>query len=107
MMKTATTKRKGVVLMAMMLAALSIQSTPAAQAADSHVKGTMVSTPIEALGVPIGELAVMASGAAEDTLKACMARIPELASAGQRMMAEQSCLGEEKTRKAIQSAPKF
>lgn len=107
MMKTATTKRKGVVLMAMMLAALSIQSTPPAQAADSHVKGTMVSTPIEELGVPIGELVVMASGAAEDTLKACMARIPELASAGQRMMAEQSCAGEEKTRRASGSAPKF
>ncbi|MDH4083696.1 MAG: hypothetical protein OEV99_10075 [Nitrospira sp.] len=49
----------------------------------------------------------MASGAAEDTLKTCMARIPRVASAGQRMLAEQSCKGEEDTRKAIQSAPKF
>jgi len=49
----------------------------------------------------------MASGAAEDTLKACMARIPELASAGQRMLAEQSCAGEEQTRRASGSAPKF
>lgn len=100
MMKMATTKCNGVVLVVLMLAALSIQSTPLAQAEDSQVKGTMVFTSIE-------ELRVMASGAAEDTLKACKARIPELASAGQRMLAEQSCLGEEKTRKAIQSAPKF
>ena len=64
MMKTATTTPNGLVLMVMMLAALSIQSTPPAQAADSHVKGTMVFTPIEELGVPMGELAVMASGAA-------------------------------------------
>lgn len=100
MMKTATATRNGVVLMVMMFAALSIQSTPPAQAADSHVKGTMVFTPIEELGV-------MASDAAEDTLKACIARIPELASVGQRMLAEQSCVGEEKTRKAIRSVPKF
>ena len=106
-MKTASTTRNGVVLMVMMLAALSIQATPPAQAADSHVKGTMVSTPIEELGVPIGELAVMASGAAEDTFRACMARIPALASAGQRMLAEQSCAGEEELRKTLRSAPKF
>lgn len=49
----------------------------------------------------------MASDAAEDTLKACMARIPELAGAGQRMLAEQSCAGKEAARKAVRSAPKF
>jgi len=43
MMKTDTTTRNGVVLMVIMLAALSIQSTPPTQAADSHVKGTMFS----------------------------------------------------------------
>ena|GEM_PF-1370290 len=107
MMKTASTTRNGVVLMVMMLAALSIQSPRPAQAEDSHVKGTMVFTPIEERGVPMGELAVMASGAAEDTLKACKARIPELASVGQRMLAEQSCASEEKTRRASGSAPKF
>ena len=107
MMKTTSTTRNRVVLMVMMLAALAIQATPPAQAEDSHVKGTMVFTPIEELGVPMGELAVMASGAAEDTLKACKARIPELASVGQRMLAEQSCAGEEKTRRASGSALKF
>ena len=71
------------------------------------MKGTMVFTPIEELSLPMGKLAVMASGAAEDTLKACRARIPELASTWQRMLVGQSCVGEEKTRKAIRSAPKF
>jgi hypothetical protein len=107
MMKIATTKRNGIILMAAMFAALSIQSTPPVQAADSHVEGTMVFVPKEEAGVSIGELAGLASGAAEDTLKACRARIPELASAGQHMLAEQSCAGEEKTRNTIRSAPKF
>jgi len=106
-MKTATTKRHGVVLMVVLLAGLSIGSTPPAQAADSHVKGTTVFVPIEDTGTSIRELAVMASGAAEDTLAACRARIPKSASVGQHMVAEQSCVGEEKTRKAIRSAPKF
>jgi hypothetical protein len=100
-MKTTTsTKRATVVLMAVLFAVLSMQPTQPAQAADPLVKGAMGFA-------PIGELGVMASGAAEDTLKACMARIPEIASAGQRMLAEQSCAGEEETRKMIQSAPKF
>lgn len=33
----------------------------------------------------------VASGAVEDTLNACMARIPKDATAGQRMLAEESC----------------
>jgi hypothetical protein len=49
----------------------------------------------------------MASGAVEDTLKACMARIPVLASAGQRMLAEQSCASADEVRKILRSAPKF
>lgn len=100
-MKTKTiTNRVAVVLLVVMLAALSIQPTQPAQAADPLVKGTRGLA-------PRAEFSVLASGAAEDTLKACMARIPEIASAGQRMLAEQSCAGEEKTRKAVQSAPKF
>ncbi len=93
-------KSAAVVSTLVLFAVLSIRSTQPVQAADPHVKG--------ARGfAPIGELSVMASGAAEDTLKACIARIPEAASAGQRMLAEQSCRGEEEARKAIQSAPKF
>ena len=103
-----TITNKGAALwMVVLLAILSIPSTPSPQAEDSHVKGTMILDPIENLGVPGGELAVLASGAAEDSLKACRARIPELASAGQVMLAEQSCAVEEETRNAIRSAPKF
>ncbi|HSA86115.1 MAG TPA: hypothetical protein VLE46_08030 [Nitrospira sp.] len=106
MMITITTK--GVALwMMVLLAVLSIPSTPSPRAEDSHVKGTMILDPIENLGVPRGELAVLAPGAAEDTLTACQARIPELASAGQRLLAEQSCAGAEQTRMAIRSAPTF
>jgi hypothetical protein len=105
-MTTITTK--GAALwMVVLLAALSLSSIPPAQAEDSHVKGTMISPPTEELAVPIGERAVVASGAAEDTLTACKARIPELASAGQHLLADQTCAGEEETRKTIRSAPKF
>ena len=107
MMKATPTKGAIVWMVVLLLIALLSQATPPAHAEDSHVKGTMVFTPIEELGVPTGELAVMASGAAEDTLKACKARIPELASAGQHLLAEQSCVGAEQTRNEIRSAPKF
>jgi hypothetical protein len=107
MMKRSLQYINGGVLLVVLLIALSILSTSPAQAADSHVEGTMVLSPIEKLGVPKGELAGTASGAAEDTLKACRARIPTLASVGQHMLAEQTCASEEATRKAIRSAPKF
>ena len=48
-----------------------------------------------------------AAGAVSDTLKACLARIPNVATSGQRMLAEQNCKGEDATRKAITLAPKF
>ena len=107
MMKATTTKGAAVWMVVLLIALLS-QATPPAHAEDSHVKGTMILPPTEEYAVPIGgERAVMASEAAEDTLNACKARIPELASVGQHLMAEQSCVGAEQTRKAIQSAPTF
>jgi hypothetical protein len=106
MMRTTTTKG-AVIWMVVLLAALSIPSTSSVQAEDSHMKGSMVVPPTQARAVPIGERAVVASGAAEDTLKACQARIPESASAGQRMLAEQSCAGAEQTRNEIRLAPKL
>jgi hypothetical protein len=101
------TKRVAIVSMVVLLTALSITSTPPTQAEDSHVKGTMIVPPTGEPAIPTGELAVVASGAVEDTLKACQVRIPELASVGQRMLAEQTCAGEEEIRKEIRSAPKF
>ncbi|MBH0197503.1 MAG: hypothetical protein HP494_18395 [Nitrospira sp.] len=93
-------KASAVVLMIGLFAVLSIQSVQAVQAVDPLVKRTLALA-------PVGEGNALASGAAEDTLKACMARIPVVASVGQRMLAEQTCRGQEETRKAIQSAPKF
>jgi len=45
-----------------------------------------------------GGLGEAASGAVEDTLKACLARIPKDATSGQRMIAEESCKRDEATR---------
>ena len=44
-----------------------------------------------------------AAGAVEDTLQACMARIPKDASIGQRMIAEQSCWRDENDRQPFRS----
>jgi hypothetical protein len=47
----------------------------------------------------------VASGAAEDTQQACLARIPKDATAGQRMIAEDSCKRDQTSRQSIQDAP--
>lgn len=47
----------------------------------------------------------VAAGAVEDTLKACLSRIPKDASTGQRMIAETSCYRDETDRKVIQAVP--
>lgn len=41
----------------------------------------------------------VAAGAVEDNLSACMARIPKDASAGQRMLAEESCRRDQANRR--------
>jgi len=41
----------------------------------------------------------VASGAVEDTLNECLARIPKDASAGQRMLAEESCKRDQASRR--------
>lgn len=72
-------------------------SIPSAHAAD-QISGESASS---ASPVGLG----IASGAAEDTLKACLARIPRDASAGQRMIAEQGCERDQEDRKLIQAVP--
>jgi hypothetical protein len=47
----------------------------------------------------------IAAGAAEDTLRACMARIPKDASIGQLMIAEQGCWRDENERRPVQAIP--
>ena len=41
----------------------------------------------------------IASGAVEDSLNACLARIPKDASAGQKMLAEESCKRDQAARR--------
>ena len=47
----------------------------------------------------------IAAGSAEDTLGACMARIPKDATIGQVMIAEQSCWRDENQRNPVQAVP--
>ncbi|HJT21951.1 MAG TPA: hypothetical protein VJ746_15845 [Nitrospira sp.] len=48
-----------------------------------------------------------AANSVEDSLKACLARIPEVATAGQHLLAEQNCRGEERMRQEAQVTPHF
>ena len=52
-----------------------------------------------------GSDADIAAGAAEDTLRACRARIPKDASIGQLMIAEQGCWRDENDRKPVEAVP--
>jgi hypothetical protein len=54
---------------------------------------------------PAIDSGAIASGAGEDTLKACLTRIPEDASVGQRMLAERGCQREDETRPDNYSKP--
>ncbi len=47
----------------------------------------------------------IAAGSVEDTIRACMGRIPKDASIGQVMIAEQSCWRDENERKPVQAIP--
>lgn len=94
-MRTYLIISRAVLVMSLML----IASIPAisAQAADQSSGGAIIFAPLE----------VVVPSAIEDTLKACLDRIPKDASAGQRMLAEQRCQQDEGTRKVVQAAPKF
>ena len=83
-----------------MVAALALLAwlPGSSQAADQLSAKTVPSTLAEDAGIA-------ASGSVEDTLKACLARIPTDATAGQRMIAEQSCQRDEATRQPIQAVP--
>ncbi len=98
-MKTHVFQKQPVLFFSAMLIASSLSALPI-HAQDQQLSGAMILAPTEKLGV-------VAPGAVEDTLKACLARIPESATAGQRMLAEHSCRGEEGTRKLLQVAPEF
>ena len=75
------------------LVLLSAILASSAQAAD---KTSAVFTPPDAT-IPPGN--AIAAGASEDSLQACLARIPKDATTGQRLIAEMSCLRDEGDRK--------
>ena len=83
--------------MASSLSPLSIhaEDQPSQSAGSQDVKGSVIVPPHDRLDD-------VSPGAAEDTLKACLGRIPEQATVGQRMMAEQTCEREEAIRQTYQ-----
>lgn len=101
---------KSVLLLPSLWVVPLVFSVPLTAAAQQEAGGTGVvqagetalskeSSPLRATG--------MASDAAEDTLKACLGRIPSQATAGQRMLAEQSCQGQHETRASSHASPQF
>jgi hypothetical protein len=71
-----------------------------AHAAEQPMKETMHRTPTV-------DLSTGAANSVHDTLKACLARIPEDATVGQRLLAEQNCQVEERTRRETEVTPRF
>ncbi len=53
------------------------------------------------------DLNTVAAGSRDDTLENCLKRIPKIATTGQRLLAEQNCQAEQKTRESEQVAPHF
>jgi hypothetical protein len=87
------------VFMTSLLIGMASWSIPFVNAAEQPVKETRHQAPTD--------LNVVAANSVDDTLKACLARIPEVATAGQRLLAEQNCRGEERTRQETQTTPRF
>lgn len=80
---------------ALILFAVSFTSpAPAAEKVSPPSAKPVATTPGNAL----------AAGATEDSLQACLSRIPKDATAGQRMIAEQSCRRDEGDRKPFQAS---
>lgn len=67
-------------------------------ASTSSGGGTAVSSSANASS-PTKNIDRVASGSVEDTLNACLARIPKDASAGQKMLAEESCRRDQAARR--------
>lgn len=73
-------------------------STPSADAAGKAPK--LSAPPTQSEG-----RSTVASGSTEDSQQACLARIPKVATAGQRMVAEDSCKRDQESRQSFQNAP--
>lgn len=86
------------VLLAALFLVLSVSVPAVPGSASELLQGTM-------LLAPVSERNVVAANAAEDTLAACLGRIPLNATVEQRLLAETTCADEEAARK--QSPPNF
>jgi hypothetical protein len=75
-------------------------SIPLAHAAEQSMKETMHRAPTV-------DLNTVAANSVHDTLTACLARIPQDATVGQRLLADQNCRGEEKARQEAEVTPRF
>ena len=73
---------------------------PLAHAAEQSTKETMHRAPTV-------DLNTVAANSVQDTLKACLTRIPDDATIGQRLLAEQNCRGEERARQEAEVTPRF
>lgn len=97
-MRTKVFAKQSLLLSVLLLT--SLLSPFFTHAEDTQLKGAMITAPTH-------KQSGVAQGAVEDTLEACLARIPDNASAGQRMLAERTCQGEESIRKTIRGGPQF
>jgi len=95
MKTTLFTKRTIYVLPVLLAASLGLMSTEAADRQPAEVAPKFDTTTEPGI----------AAGAPEDTLRACMARIPHDASIGQLMIAQQGCWRDENDRKPMLDAP--
>lgn len=86
----------GAVLSLSLLFAAACATDGGSGQSSASPSGSSGSSPAAASATGLGRIAV---GAVEDTLQACMARIPSDATAGQRMLAERSCERDQATRK--------
>ena len=89
-----------VCMMSLLIILIASWSIPLANAAEQPVKET-------AHRAPTTDPNTRAANSVDDTLKACLARIPEVATAGQHLLAEQNCRGEERMRQEAQVTPHF
>ena len=75
------------------LALMPLIAAPSAEAAGKKPKASASPTQSQAEG-----RTTVAAGAAEDSQAACLKRIPQNATAGQRMLAEDSCKRDQSSR---------
>jgi len=87
-----------------LLLAMSFFGCTEAQMRDAGVKSSGISTSSASsrANAPVVDVA---SGTQGDSLAACLGRIPDNATAGQRQLAEMSCQRDERSRQPIASVP--